>query len=711
MNTLGLELISSDPVAITELVKNAFDADAHFVVVRIRGQVVEGSLVDGEIQILDDGIGMDAGVIAATWLEPATANRRRSHFSDTGRRVLGEKGVGRFAAAKLGTRFRLESKARGRKEVSLQLDWTDFEDESKYLDEIVVEWGEVKEGVFGSGRAVDAWWKSVRGEHLSDGDKPRASRGTLLTIGGLRSPWSETEIAELRRSLSRLVSPFAHEKALDSDFQIVLDVPAEFGLSSGPIGPSAELERPHYQLRATVDAHGHARGSLELMRFDRPEQTIDVDLATSGEGDLKCGPFDIRLDVWDRDATALAELADDKRSVKSIRSVLDSAAGVSIYRDGFRVLPYGESGDDWLGLDLRRVQSPTQRLSNNQIVGYVLIGRDENPELADQTNREGLVDGAAFSDLRRAVLQLLVRLEGERYKARPRKKKSTRGGLLDRVDLGELRQAIVAAIPKNSEVLDLVADIQRDLDDRTDKIGEVLSRYHRLATLGQLIDRVVHEVGQPIAAIRQASTLASEHVGTGREALNAEAVGKVAANLATINRQVRSLGDVVRRIQPFGGRRRGRPTRFPIERAIEDAVALLDADLKKIGVIVHLPTTNHEVSLDGTELQEVLVNLLTNSLYWLQKVPKAKRQIEIDVERNPDSSLSVIVEDSGPGIAQSDSDFVFDPYFTTKEDGVGLGLAIAGEIVSDYYDGQLELLPPGDLGGARFRATLRRRVE
>ena len=103
-----------------------------------------------------------------------------------------------------------------------------------------------------------------------------------------------------------------------------------------------------------------------------------------------------------------------------VREDLDNAAGVNVYRDGFRVLPYGDKGDDWLHLDARRVNNPTLRLSNNQVAGYVLIGADANPDLRDQTNREGLIDNKAFEDLRLAVREMIARLEGARYDARPR---------------------------------------------------------------------------------------------------------------------------------------------------------------------------------------------------------------------------------------------------------------------------------------------------
>ena len=123
-----------------------------------------------------------------------------------------------------------------------------------------------------------------------------------------------------------------------------------------------------------------------------------------------------------------------------------------------------------------------------------------------------------------------------------------------------------------------------------------------------------------------------------------------------------------------------------------------------------LPPSSHEVTLDRTELQQVLVNLIENSVYWLSRSRKKAKTIDISVSQNEDSSLSVIVEDSGPGIPDDNVELIFHPYFTTKPDGGGLGLAIAGEIVEDYYGGILELLPPGPLGGARFRATLRKRV-
>jgi len=117
-----------------------------------------------------------------------------------------------------------------------------------------------------------------------------------------------------------------------------------------------------------------------------------------------------------------------------------------------------------------------------------------------------------------------------------------------------------------------------------------------------------------------------------------------------------------------------------------------------------------QVTVDQAEIQEVIVNLLQNSLYWLRQVPKDRRQIAVHVRRNSADEVEMVFSDSGPGVEVAFRDYIFDPYFSTRPHGVGLGLTIAGEIIHEYYAGDLELLDSGPLPGATFRITLHRRV-
>ena len=126
----------------------------------------------------------------------------------------------------------------------------------------------------------------------------------------------------------------------------------------------------------------------------------------------RCGPFAFEFRVWDRQKEDLDPLAKSLNStIRDIRRDLDAASGISVYRDNFRVLiPEG----DWLRLDLRRVQNPTLRLSNNQIVGRVFISADQNRGLKDQTNRQGIVDSPQLDDFKAVLKEILSKLEVER---------------------------------------------------------------------------------------------------------------------------------------------------------------------------------------------------------------------------------------------------------------------------------------------------------
>ena len=647
--------------------------------------------------------------MVGTWLEPATSFRNEHNPLQNGRRVLGEKGVGRFAAAKLGDILNLTSKAADGEEVRLGLDWRAFDDGSKYLEEISIDLLVDSTDVFAENGQAGRMWREQAAARHDLRIQPNADQGTLIEIENLRSRWTPALATAVHRALSRLVSPFAEERGVDDDFKIFLEVPDGLGPRSGAVTSADLLQHSHYSLSAEVEADGHATVLLTLK--DRSEHEIEKTLNPSGDDEqLRCGPFELFLHIWDRDADSMSTLTEHFGGRTLARDALDAASGVSIYRDEFRVLPYGEAGDDWLGLDARRVQNPTLRLSNNQIVGYVLIGRDANPDLIDQSNRERLVETPALADLREAVKQLLGIIETERFKLRPRQSKKQRGSLFDPVDLEPLREAVTELAPNDLRIQGLVDQVESEFDEQLKYAGEALSRYHRLATLGKLTDMVVHELAQPIFAIRQAALLSMAKLTEVPKENQSEILEDFGASFTRIKDQSDVANTVVKRIEPFGGRQRGRPSSYVVEGAIRDTVELLVTQVSDAKVTVDLPTTTHQVTIDKGEFQEILINLLDNSLYWLKHSKAISRKVSVSVERNDDGSLSVVVEDSGPGISEDNREMIFQPYFSTKADGIGLGLAIAGEIVEDYYGGSLELLPPGPLGGARFRATLKKRV-
>src|SRR5579871_129321 len=385
---LGEELISDEVMAVVELVKNCYDADA---------QQVSISLIDitnpqtGFIQIADNGSGMSLETMLRGWLEAANSTKReRSGIkarTSFGRVLLGEKGIGRFAVDKLGSDLELVTRATDfPQEIVLAVKGHHF-DQDVYLDEVENSW-------------------QTRVPTAFQGQK----HGTVLNIRQLRTQWDQGMVARLHEGLVRLVSPFA----IDNNFEIELHCP-EFPEYNGQV-VNRLLESAPYQLAGIVDSHG-------IMTVSTPElRVIDLrelcrDRLLQADGKLRepvCGPFSIMLHIWDLEPP----IGNATGVNNALRKMIKSRSGISIYRDNFRIWPYGERDDDWLELNQRRVNNPTLRVSNNQVVGFVGISYASNPDLRDRTSREGLLENQAYSDLKILVLAAISIIETERFNVR-----------------------------------------------------------------------------------------------------------------------------------------------------------------------------------------------------------------------------------------------------------------------------------------------------
>ncbi len=425
-----------------------------------------------------------------------------------------------------------------------------------------------------------------------------------------------------------------------------------------------------------------------------------------------CGPLTIELRVWDRDDLGNV-IQKTKSTLRNVREDLDTIAGVNIYRDGFRVLPYGEPNNDWLRLDIRRVQNPTKRLSNNQIVGYISISADQNSGLKDQSNREGLDENQAFSDLKEIMLAVLSNIEDLRKSSKSlttkKNQDNSKVNLFAPLDLTSIRTHLDTVSPKDTVAKELINDVEKAFNKQVEGLKATVSKYHALATLGQLIDVFLHDGRQPLAKIRKEAMLGKEDILEGL-LIGEDLMTRLTERLLSIENQGGVIASVFRRVEPFSGRKRGRPRQLYIEKIIDEAFGVLSTQIADQNITVSLPTTETLVRVDGTEIQEVMVNLLQNSLYWLQFIDESKRRISVSVSRKVQDSIEIIFADNGPGIPDDNRALIFEPYFSTKKDGVGLGLSIVGEIINDYYGGKLELMDSGKNGGTVFRITLAERI-
>lgn len=694
IKTIGEELISNDNVAITELVKNSYDAGSPIVEITFKGEVQEK--VDDEkkeikttkyivskgasIVIFDEGIGMDFETIKKAWMEPATNYKKKAeNQNNSKRRFTGEKGIGRFASAKLSSQLELITKQENNDEIVVKFNWNDFSNEESYLDDVKIDW-------------------TIRPA------QEIKKCGTILKLIELNEDWDETKISELRVALSRLLNPIVPT----DDFLISISLPDGFRKSlSGLIERPETLNRPNYYIKGSVTEDGHPKDIVFFSKMKGQEEVLSLpkNIFTTNKS-YSVGPFDFEFKIWNRDSEDLLSLASETNSiVKNVKKDLDDLCGISIYRDNIRVLPYGNHNNDWVRLDMRRVNNPTLRLSNNQIVGYVSIGLDTNPYLKDQSNREGIVESQAFEDLKECIKTLLNEVEQRRYNERPREnqtKETKKDSLFEKLSLASLSAEIKESKPDATEILNLISQKDAEIKETVSKIQEVISRYRRLSTLGSLVDPVIHDGNNYLHKIELKSTIIYDE--TQNINCNIEKIAKKANEIQDVRR---SFAQLFKRIEPFGGRKRGRPQTIVIEDVIKNQFLLNSEELSRNSISYKISDTQHKVTIDESELAVVLMNLIQNSIYWLSTID-AERRIHVDVMDEQDG-LAIIVSDNGPGVKDGTEDNIFAPYYSTKPDGIGLGLAIAGEIMAEY-DGELSLIKNSILGGASFKLLFRKRI-
>ena len=654
LRLLGDQLIRDASIAVFELVKNAYDADATRAAV---------TLIDfedpetGAILVEDDGCGMDFDRVKDTWFEPGTDFRRQQREVERersplhGRLPLGEKGVGRFAADKLGSQLHLISRAEGCEEVVLTLDWDKLADE-RYLDEATVTISERQPEVF------------------------TAHTGTRIEIRGLREAWNRRSVRALSRSITSICSPFEGS----SDFEASLRVrPHESWLagllSAGQIHELA-LFRASGNINGSEVSFNYTFTPLPSMDRVSPRSKFHVsNLQASGDArstsppDLsrfRIGEVSFELLIFDREPQILALGIEDKLGLKEY---LDQNGGVRVYRQGIRIYDYGEPGNDWLGLDAARVNIPTRRISNNIVVGAVSLDLRQSQDLLEKTNREGFVENAAYQALRQAVRYSVQQVAVERNidKDRIRKAYSSRQHqpVLDSLDdlRAKLRRRSLL-----SEFAPQLDAVQRDYVEMRDQLLTA-------AGAGLSLSVVVHEVDKAIADLNRAL----------ERDVSIDRLRQLSIHLAEL---VDGLTYLVRR---SGAR-------------AESAAAMVRNALFNVEYrLAHhkIQVTNRFSKESDFKVRCVrrlviasLMNIIDNSIWWLDVKSPTTKRIWIGPSREL-GGPTIIIADNGPGFMDP-PEVLTQPFMSRRTEGMGLGLHLASEVMQ-AQGGQLVFPQAGDI--------------
>ncbi|WP_219376032.1 sensor histidine kinase [Bacillus mycoides] len=747
ITSIGEGLIKDVPAAIMELVKNAYDADASFVEIEfsyIKGPNQEDDKL--KIVVIDNGHGMSFDTVINKWMVPATSDKLKRKRSLIKKRTMqGRKGIGRYASAILGSELNLTTRDLCGNETLAKIDWEEFEKKQFLTDVDIVLQENKSEKVpevisdllkNSVSSTLEETLQEMDDENLMMEIVQQISSGTRLEIIGdysKLSDWTDKRIENMIKDLKKLLSPL---KKNESDFKEKFEIKIKFAEFPSEkyrnyeldVAPYPLIEMYDYRIYGQVDDKGYANlyyennvlGNL----IKEPIERFRVFLTNE---EKYCGPIDLDLRVFDKDAESIDNLIQKGEGLKDsetgkylgkleAKRLIRDISGVGIYRGDFRIRPYGDKGYDWLELDKERVQNPSQRVGNDQIVGFVNIASEEVSALEEKSARDGIKENGYYEGLYRIVKRALSELESRRYvfrrkSGKGRKQTPIQEQLDNLFDFNTLSNKIESKLQtlkvEDKEILEFKKILTKTKEEKTnilEEIQETIAMYQGQATLGKIIMVLQHEGRRPIGYIKNQVPVLEVWIrqiqasGCSEELL----LEKLVDRLHSSKKQMEILSKLFTKIDPLSVKKRGDKKRFLVKNVIENVVNLFsnEFEINDINVKVNC---NEPAEIFGWEsdLTVGLTNIIENSIYWLTNSDLKDKNINIDVFQDGDI-LIIDVTDNGPGIDESliEGNSIFEPDFTLKPDGTGLGLAIAGEAI-ERNGGKLKALNSND--GAYFR--------
>ncbi|MZQ80678.1 GHKL domain-containing protein [Paenibacillus sp. 5J-6] len=702
------------------------------------------------VYILDDGSGMSDETIRSAWMTIGTDNKSINYQSEMGRVRTGAKGIGRFALDRLGqsaVMWTMEKKSNDG--FKWLVNWGDFEKQDTVIGDVYADIDIFKKEEFKNIVDEELFSKidfskvdpTVK-KNLLDS---KFNKGTLLKISGLRDSWNDRNINKVYSSLDSLIPP-KEEKIYDI-YLFAKNSKEKYGAVSSSVCDDFD-----YKVEASIDEKEIVK--IRVTRDELDLSKLDFDLFNDEE--FKAFPFDKETflkktfeqhfsikelipkyekeDLIDltkfsfsfyfmkRDYEEESKFGYKTFNVSKRKSWLDRYGGIKIFRDYFRVRPYGENNSisyDWLKLGERFRRNPAGignekspwHVGPNQISGNISISRLHNV-FEDKSNREGLQETESFELLQELIRSIINYFERDRQKTMRAIKK-----LMDAKDEKEIVRQEGKKIAQKNLSDESNKDTQIDIEDYNieEKLQKLTNDNLILSKSLLTYDEVIEEKENELKLIRALA-------GTGIALTSlAHEIKHLSAPLVTRNTYLKKLiskGNVnetlnfvemmIEKDKALKGwldislnivskdKRKRKNINFveTLNRILEGWSPLL---AEKQIVVNLINNVDDEAIMRAfvIDLESIFNNLIINSIFaLLSKEQQGDRKIDIAVTQlESEGMLEVIYTDSGPGLSKSISnkDIIFEPFFTTREDGTGLGMWILKSTIQEY-EGSVKVL-------------------
>lgn len=814
---IGRENVATSQGAVTELVKNAYDADAGACAIyflrRHSGTPktltadefsslsavmknadkyytqgdnafeLSDELSDDDLKslskglddlvdlwIVDNGNGMSSDVIEQSWMVIGTDQKELKSKSDGGRILTGAKGIGRFALDRLGQECELYSLEKSSSHVvHWVVDWGDFEGEGKIIDEVTAVLDTEKRpyedvlAEIGLGQLLPTTMPA-RDDSVTE---LSFTRGTAIGISVLHDVWDQRDSIKLKETLEALLPPkdrgdfnifvYDHRSPeangwIDNfppdqfDYKLHADVRKD-----GTV--SIELHRQEIDAKNISPTFFTLPGmqnpgfrKLDFTKGKWSYQTKLSDIVSLADGETEAdirqiGPLDFTLYFFklsNPTADNLKRFPQKKFDVTKRRSWLKASGGIRLYRDEFRVRPYGEpntQGSDWLLLGQRTAQNPQGvaakggdwRVPPQQVAGTIHISKEKNPLLADQSNREGIMNERAFALFRRIILALIREFERDRSYVFNHFDQAHE---LDNPDEGklekgkEIAQGVLDSSPEDEQAngepeLPLSPD-----DDGGSPSGSSVEDSKAMAEALNISERKNEALKDDIQVLRGMATLGTVLVSFTHE------LKQIKANMGSRQQRMENALDrVVEKskvdrlpepVDPYNILKRWGREDEKVSRWVDFALASVSPVKRRRGPIAwqtyltnlkaywhdfladrsitfSVPTSIHgdpHVLAHEIDLDSIFYNLIINS-FEAFSLPsqQEKREISIEFGNISDGLVYIEYKDNGPGIPNSFNiaEDIFLYGFTSKREaqnddvtGTGIGMWLVKSIFDDY---------------------------
>ncbi|WP_299500450.1 sensor histidine kinase [uncultured Roseobacter sp.] len=679
LRRLGEELVPDIDQGIIELVKNGYDADATTCEITLENPM-SGK---GVIEIKDNGVGMTDRQIRRGWLVIGRSDKTKDVLTTRYKRVpVGDKGLGRLAALRLGNRFTLTTRpaAEPGKQYTLALNWLEYE-KADVVEDVLLEITE------------------------TETDLPC---GTEIRIEEIEAKITRTTVSKLARSLLLLSDPFARfeeqtatvkpesgqrSKNRDPGFSARLQT-SEFKDLQSKVGQSY-FSDAEYRIQAEL----HASGNATFRILDWKGEVVHEDVI---DDTFHAPPF--VFDLW------VFVLSKDSFSTRSstlteVRSWLGELGGVHVYEDGIRVPPYGGEENDLLGMNLRRVRSPEVRPSSNTSVGRIKV-TNSNGLLVQKTDRIGYVENFAFGELKRVCGGALDWAARILLKERDMKRETERQSKKVKAEKATVNlERVLSKTVKSTErkkVDNAIQSYVKETEKQADSLREDLELYRSLATAGMTSAVFAHEIGRPLKLIDSAIKALIRLVPENEKSKANTRVKRI----QTSKERLSSFVSIPLRLL---SKHKRRNSRVDVNECIANLVEMLQPVTAYYQTSIDFTPSETTLYINGTEalIDGIMLNLIINSFNAFQResYEQNKRKIRIDTQTDT-TNILIHIEDNAGGIDGISVEEIWLPGVTTVADGTGFGLTIVRDSIKDL-NGTVHADSLTDFGGARFTIALR----